>query len=82
MLPANKSDSLDDESDNYGSDSGSAGTCNFPFLFEDSVGHVENSVGRVCGVVYGIFVLIGIESIGVVVPLVVFIPIYAKSKLG
>ena len=33
-----KSYSLDDESDNNWSDSGSSGTCSFPFCFGNSVG--------------------------------------------
>ena len=53
---------LGDNSDNDGSESGSAGTCNFPFRFEESVGRFDNSVSRVddsvgcvCGVVSGVF---------------------------
>ena len=38
---------IDDESDDDGSDSGSAGMCDFTFRFEDSVGRADNSVGRV-----------------------------------
>ena len=60
-------DLFDDESDNDGSRSGSPGTCNFPFFS-------GNSVGRVSGVCSDIFVLIGIESIGDVFLLVVFVP--------
>ena len=82
MLSSNKSDSLDDESDNDRSDSGSAGTCDFTFRFEKYVVHVDNfvgrvddSIGRVCWVRSGVFVLIGIDSIGEVFLLVVFVPI-------
>ena len=56
------------ESENYGSDSGSSGTCNFPFCFEDSV-------GRVSGVGSGFFVPMLVESKCVVVTFVVFVPI-------
>ena len=80
MISADESDSLDDESDDDGSDYGSAGICTFTFLFEDSVGCVDNSVGRVddyfgpvCGVGSGIFVPIGIESNGDVVPLIMLV---------
>ena len=63
MLSSKKSDLLDDESEDDGSDSGSPDTCAFTFLFEESVGCVDNSVGRggesvgrVCGVGSGVFV--------------------------
>ena len=55
LLSSDKSDSLNDESDDDGSDSGSAGTCTFPFRFDDSLGRVYNSVGRVSGVGSGVF---------------------------
>ena len=73
---------LDDESDNDGYDPGSAGTCAFHLRFEESVGCVDDSVGRVHGVGSGVFVPKGIESIGDVVPLVVSIPIGVESKGG
>ena len=80
---------LDAESGNYGSDSGSAGTCAFSFSFEYSVGHVDdsvvhfdNSVGYVRGVGSRVSVPIGIESNGDIVTLVVFVPIEVESKLG
>ena len=80
---------LDDESDNDGSDSGSAGTCAFPFCFDGSVGRVGDSVGRVdesfgCVSNMGsvVFFLTRIESIGDVVLLVVFVPKGFKSKGG
>ena len=89
MLSSDELDSIDDESDNYGSDSGSSGTCAFPFHFEYYVGRVDNSVGcvyesvgRVCGVGFGVFVPIGIDSIGDVVMLVGFVPIGVYSKGG
>ena len=82
LLLARKSDLLDDDSDNDGCDSGSAGTRAFPFCFKDSVGSVDDSVGIVRVVGSGIFVLMGIESIGGIVPLVVFISIGVESKGG
>ena len=75
MLSSDELYFLDDESDNDGSDSKSAGTYNFPFRFEDSVGRVEYSVGCVRGVDSGVFVLIGIDLNCDLVPLVVFLPI-------
>ena len=48
FLSSDESDSLGDESDDDGSESGSAGMCTFPFCYEDSVGCVR-------GVVLGIF---------------------------
>ena len=41
-----------------------------------------NTVGRISGVGYGIFVLTGIDSIGGDVPLVVFVPRGVESKVG
>ena len=55
MLPANGYYSLDDESDNDGSESRSSGTCAFPFCFEESVDRVDNSVGHIRGVGFGVF---------------------------
>ena len=66
---------FDDYSDNDGSGSGSYGTCPFPFCS-------SNYVGCVSGVVSWVFVPTGIESIGDVVPLVVFVPIGVDSKIG
>ena len=89
MLSFSKSDSLNDESDDDSSDSGSTGTSTFPFRFEKYVGHVDNSVvhvdnsvGCFCGVDSGFFVPIGIDSIGDVVPLVVLVTIGVDSKGG
>ena len=83
-----KSDSIRDESDDDGSDSGSAVTSTFTSRFEDYVGSVHKSVGCVydflvcvCGMGSGVFVPIGIKSIGDVVPLVMCVPIGAESKL-
>ena len=47
--------SFDYESDDDGSISGSPGTCAFPFCYDESVGSVGESVGRVCGVGSGVF---------------------------
>ena len=87
MLSAGKSDSLDDEYENDGSESRPAGKCAFPFRFEesvvrvgDSVGRVEYSVGYVSGMGSGIFVPTGINSIGDVFLLVVFVPKGYESK--
>ena len=75
FLSSNESDSLDGESDDDGSESGSAGTCDFTFCFEDSVGSVDDSVVSVRGMGSGIFVPIGIDYNCDVVTLVMFIPI-------
>ena len=70
MISFVESDSLNDESENDGSDSGSAGTCAFPFDFDESVGCVGVSIGRggdsfghVCVMGSGVLVPTGIESI-------------------
>ena len=65
----------DDESDNDRSGSGSPGTCNFLFCS-------HNYVVSVSGIGSGVFVPTGIESIGDVVPLVVFVPRGVVSKVG
>ena len=87
MVSFEESDSFDDESGDDGSDSGSNGTCSFPFYFHesvggvgDSVGRVEYSVGRVSSVGSEVFVLAGIDSIGDVVPLAVFVPKGVQSR--
>ena len=56
FMSSDKSDFLDYESDNDGSDSGSAGTWAFNFSFDEYVGCVGKSVGRVSGVGSGVFV--------------------------
>ena len=66
---------FDDESDNDGSGSRSPGTCTFSFCS-------GKSVGRVSGLGSGVFVPTGIESIGDVVLLVLFVPRGVKSKSG
>ena len=57
---------FDDESDDDGSESGSPGTCKFSFCS-------GNFVGRFNGVGSGVFVTTGIESIGGIVPFIVFV---------
>ena len=64
---------FDDESDN--DESGSSGTCAFPFCSGDSIFCVS-----VMG--SGVFVQTGIKSISDVVPVVVFVPKGVTSKVG
>ena len=64
-----------DVSDNYGSWSGSSGTCAFPLCSEFFCCYC-NGIGS------GVFVPTGIKSIFDVVLLVVFVPIEIKSKVG
>ena len=52
----------------------------FPFSYWKSVGTAGESIGNVSGVGSGDFVLIEIESLGDVVPLVMFIPRGVNSK--
>ena len=73
---------FDYDPDDDGSGSGSPGTCIFPFFFDESVGGVGEFVSRVHGVSSGVFVLTGIESIGDVFLLVVFVPKGVESKGG
>ena len=40
LMSSEESDYLNDESDDGGSESGSSGTCAFPFCFYNYVGHV------------------------------------------
>ena len=75
FLSSDKSHSLDDESDDAGSDSGSTGKCAFPFRFDDPVGHVY-------GVGFGVFFPIAIKSNCEVVLLIVFTPIGVNTKDG
>ena len=75
LLSSDKSDSLDDEYDDDGSDSGSYVTCNFTFRFDDSIVLVS-------GVGSGVFVPIGVDPNCDVVMLVVFVPIGVDSKCG
>ena len=80
MLSTDKLYLLNDEYDDYGIDSRSAGRCNFYFRFDASVGSVGKYVGRVSGVGSDVFVPTGIESISDVVPLVMFVPRGVESK--
>ena len=82
MVSFDKLNSSNDESDNDGSDSRFAGMCAFTFCFNESVGHVGEYVGRFSVIESVIFVLTVIESIGNVVPLVVFVPKGVESKSG
>ena len=66
---------FNDESNNDGSRSGSPGTCDFPFCSYNSV-DCASDVGS------GVFVSTGIESIGDVVPIAVFLPRRVGSKCG
>ena len=75
LLSSDGSDSLDDESENDGSDSGSSGKCSFPFCFGDSV-------GRVSGMGYGFSLSIGVESNCEVVTFVMFVPTGVESNGG
>ena len=75
FLSWDESNRLYDESEDDGSDSESAGMCDFSF-------HFNYSVGRVRGVDSGVFVPIGVNSNFDVVPLVVFVQIGVKSKGG
>ena len=70
---------LYDGSENDGYDSGTDFTCTFTFSFEDAVGRVDDSIGRICGVGSGVF-KIGIDSNCDVVLLVVFVPIRVEYK--
>ena len=58
LLSSDKSDSLDDESNDYGSDSGSSGMYYFPVFYF----HFDDSVGRVSVLGSGIFIPIVVES--------------------
>ena len=54
FLSSDESYLLNDEPDDDGSDYGSAGACDFPFHFDESVGRVVESVGRVSGMGSGV----------------------------
>ena len=74
LLSFGELDLFGDESNDDVSVSGSPGTCKFPFCSIKSVGSVGESVVHVCVIGSGVFFPTGIESIGDIVPLVVFIP--------
>ena len=68
LLSFDKLDLFGDESDDDGPGFRSPVPCAFPFVSDESVGSVGESVGRVRGVGSGVFVLTGIKPIGDVVP--------------
>ena len=70
-----KSYSLDDESDDDGSVSGSSGMCFFPLRFDNYVGHVS-------GLGYVVFVTTRVDSKCGVFAFIMFVPIGVKSKVG
>ena len=74
-MSSDKSDLLDDESDDDGSDYGSSGTCFFLLRFDDSVGHVS-LLGS------GVFVPTRVKSKCDVFEFVVFMPIVVEPKRG
>ena len=78
LLSEDESDSLNDESDKIGYDSGSSGVysfCNFSLSFGDSIGSVS-----VLG--SGVFEPTGVESKGDIFAFDVFVPTGVKSKCG
>ena len=78
LLSSDESDSLDDKSDNNGSESGSSSTYSFPgfpLCFGNFVVHVT-------GLGYGFFLPIGVEYKCDIFAFVVFVPIGVKSKGG
>ena len=75
FLSFDELDLFDNEDDDDGSGSRSPGTCCFPFFSDEYV-------GRVSGVGSGDFVPTGINSIGDVVLLVVFVPRGVEYKVG
>ena len=78
FLSSDEAYSLNDESDDDGSDSGSSGTysfCAFSLRFDDSV-------GSVCGLGFGVFVPTGVKSKCDIFAFVVFVPIGVEPKGG
>ena len=55
LISFDRLDLFDDESDDDGSESGSPGTCDFTFCYDESVGSVGESICCVRGMVSGIF---------------------------
>ena len=78
FLSSDESDSLDDESDDDGSDFRYSGTNYFCAFYL----HFDNSVGSVCGLGSSIFVPTGVESRCDIFVFVVFVLIVVKSKGG
>ena len=75
LMSPDKSDLLDDESDDDRSEYGSTGTYTFLFPFDAPIGWASgvDHIGRVSGMVSGIFFPIGVVPNWYVVTLVVFI---------
>ena len=78
LLSLDESDSLDDESDDDVSDSGSSGT----YYFHALSLRFENCVGSVSGLESVVFVPTALESKYDIFVFVVFIPIGVDSKGG
>ena len=81
LVSFDKLDLFDDESEDDGSGSVSPGMCTFPFFSDEYVASIGKSVGRARGVGSGVFVPIGIKSIGEVFPLVMFATKGVNSKV-
>ena len=75
-------DFLNNESDYDGSGSRSPGSCAFIFFYIKYVGSAGESVGSVSGIDSHNFFPTGIESVGDVVSLLVFVPRGVESKGG
>ena len=75
FLSSGKSDSLNDEYDDDGSESGYSSTCSFPLQFYDSI-------GRVSGLGSGLLISTGVKYKCDVFVFVVFVPIGVESKGG
>ena len=75
LLSSDKSDLLNDESDNVGSGYGSSGTQFFFFSFSSC-----DSVARVSGLASGIFSPTGVDSKCDIFEFVVFVPIGVEYK--
>ena len=73
LLSSDKSDLIDDESDDDGFNSGSSGKYAFSLSFKDSVGHIS-------GLGFGIFSLIRVNSKCDIVVFVLFMSIGVKYK--
>ena len=73
-----KSDSINDESDDDGSDSVSYGMYSFPAFPI----HFEDSIVSVCGLESGVFVPTGVESKCDILAFFMFVPIGVKSIGG
>ena len=76
LISSEKSDLLDDESDDDGSDYGSSGT----YSFHAFSLYFENSIGRVSGLGSGSFVLTGVELKCDIFAFIVLVAIGVNSK--